>query len=232
MQISAKIVLLTFGVAGCALHLPAQQQETRLPPYIAAPDDDFSRPPDIPQHQGEVVYSDGQLKVVADNSSLEQLLNEIGSTIGMKIDGQVGEERVFGEYGPGDPTLVVAELLSGAGRNMLLREDSSHHPRELILTPRSGGPSPPQPHGNEPEPRENQEAQENDQQDAPPQPSYHMNPRTPITPVQPGAPVSSDGFPTPPQPASTNTQQAPNGPKTPQQVYDQLMQMENRNAPK
>lgn len=65
----------------------------------------------------------------------------------MKLEGlQVGDQRIFGSYGPGAPRDVLSELLNGSGYNvMMLGETPSGAPRELTLTARAGeapGPSP------------------------------------------------------------------------------------------
>jgi hypothetical protein len=96
-------------------------------------------------HAAQVGYSHGQLVVDADNSSLNQILHEIARVTGMKITGSVADGRVFGKYGPGAPTGILESLLDGAGVNVLLRETATGAPAELILTPRNGPPTPPNP---------------------------------------------------------------------------------------
>jgi hypothetical protein len=96
-------------------------------------------------HRAKVVFSEGQLSIVADNSSLNQILRDISRQTGMKITGGVTEQRVFGKYGPGSPSVILATLIDGTGSNMLLRYGPSHVPVELVLTPRMGGDPPPSP---------------------------------------------------------------------------------------
>jgi hypothetical protein len=93
----------------------------------------------------EVVYAHGLLQVAADDSSLNQILRTISRQTGMKITGGVADQRVYGMYGPGVPAAILAKLLDGAGSNMLLRQTAADAPMELVLTPRLGGPTPPQP---------------------------------------------------------------------------------------
>jgi hypothetical protein len=93
----------------------------------------------------DVNYSNGQIEINADNSSLNQILREISRLSGMKITGNIPEERVFGKYGPASPTKILETLLDGAGINMLLLETASGTPANLILTARVGGASPPNP---------------------------------------------------------------------------------------
>ena len=101
--------------------------------------------PSPPPHRATVTYAAGLLDVRADNSSLNQILRAIGNLTGMKITGGVTDERVFGNYGPAEPSTILATLLDGTGSNMLLRESADNAPAELILTPRNGGPTPPNP---------------------------------------------------------------------------------------
>ena len=85
------------------------------------------------------------LSVNASNSSLNQILRDIAKATGMKITGGVRDERVFGHYGPATPADILATLIDGNYTNLLLRQASDEAPTELILTPRSGGVTPPNP---------------------------------------------------------------------------------------
>lgn len=178
--------------------------------------------------RAEVSFTHGQLAVKADNSSLNLILREIGRQTGIKITGGVTEERVFGSYGPGTPDTVLATLLDGAGSNMLLIASEGSAPGELILTPRLGGPTPPNP---------NAKGFDDDSGD-------DDTPRTP-TPrgvtlfggAQPSAPQveapqqQPNAFPPVTQPSpdtgigNPTTPQSPNGVKSPQEIYQQLQQM-------
>ncbi len=97
------------------------------------------------RHRARITYAGGLLDVRADNSSLNGILRDIAQATGMKVTGGVNDQRVFGNYGPAEPATVLATLLDGTGTNMLLRETADNGPRELILTPRTGGVTPPNP---------------------------------------------------------------------------------------
>jgi hypothetical protein len=191
-------------------------------------------------HRAQIVYALGQLQVVADNSSLNQILRDIAQQTGMKITGGVVDQRVFGKYGPGAPAEILATLLNGTGSNMLLRESPTHAPVELILTPRNGGPTPPSPSASglddqTPSSNEmsagqpvtpNQTAQ-SAQQPASPQsqgdpPGLIRQPG--MVPIYgPGAAAAVAA------PPSTNSNpQSPNGVLTPQQIYQQLQQLQSQ----
>ena len=153
-----------------------------------------------PARDAQIVFSDGSLSIHADNSSLAAILHQVASNSGMKIEGLGGDERVFGNFGPGIPRDVIADLLAGTAYNQLLLGDLSNGaPRELILTPttRGGTPAPspaPQASANVDDGNNEPEAAE-----APPPP--------------------------PPEQSAGSTQQAPAGVRTAQQLFEQLQQM-------
>jgi hypothetical protein len=95
--------------------------------------------------RAQVTFVDPQLDVRADNSSLNQILRAISRATGLKITGGVVDQRVFGNYGPASTSSVLATLLDGTGTNILLLEGDASTPPELVLTPRGGGPTPPNP---------------------------------------------------------------------------------------
>ena len=103
------------------------------------------RPSQLPPNHAQVTFTNGVLSVSANNSSLNQILRQIAADTGMKITGGVNDERVFGNYGPADPAQVLNSLLDGTGSNVLLVQRDDASLAELILTPRNGGPTPPNP---------------------------------------------------------------------------------------
>lgn len=97
---------------------------------------------DLPAKPATVTLSDGRLTIAADNSSLGDILKQIAQQGGMSIDGLQGESRVFGDYGPGNPRAVLAELLADTGYNfVMLGANASGTPRKLDLMPQSGSAS-------------------------------------------------------------------------------------------
>lgn len=90
----------------------------------------------------------GMLTINADNSELRQVLQDISRESGMAIQGSIRDVRIFGNYGPGEPSAVLTELLAGQGYNILMIGGGRQGaPRQLLLTDRSTGPTlpPPQP---------------------------------------------------------------------------------------
>ncbi len=184
------------------------------PPSPQAP----LRPSQIPPNRAQITYTNGSLFVSANNSSLNQILRQISTNTGMKITGGVADERVFGNYGPADPAEVLTSLLDGTAANIILVQRDDASLAELILTPRNGGPTPPNPRAaafdDRPEQQRNFSAQPNPPSE--PAPSPQINPIAP--PVDPATTAT-------PAPASTAQPESPNGVKTPQQIYEQLQRM-------
>lgn len=195
--------------------------------------------------QAVVEYTGGMLRVAANNSSLNQILREIGRLTGMKITGGVTEDRVYGTYGPAPASKVLTSLLDGTTANVMIVENGADGPAELILTARKGGPTPPNPNAvvdSEPQmvrggpsgpPRGEYVPPRADGtwnrpangpgngtgngpgNGAPPDGSAPAMVNTDNPPAVPAASTSSDGS----QP------QSPNGVSTPQQIYEQLQKL-------
>ena len=228
---TATLVFVLLGAAagayGQALPPTAPTQPAAASAAAAA---QASQPTQHAVRQAQVTYTAGRLQVNADDCSLNQILREIGHVTGMKITGGVAEERVFGSYGPADPSTVLSALLNGTSSNMMLRFDSARRPEELVLTPRQGGVTPPNPNASRYASRQDDlppERRFGRPQSTDPQvpPASAQNPVTPAPPPGTGLPV------TPAPDASTTTQQSPNGVKTPQEIYDQLMKMQQQKPP-
>ena len=182
---------------------PAAQPTVVPAPALPPPPTPLQMPPG----RAKVTYSADRLEVAADNSSLNQILRQISQVTGTKLTGSVNDDRVYGTYGPASISAVLTSLLSGSGSNMLFVQGDSHTPSDLILTPRTGGPTPP----STPSSSSEDDTAQPDVA-APPVPAFQPQP------IQ--QPARTPGVSTDPnQPA------APNGTKTPQQIYDQLQRM-------
>ena len=216
---------------------PARPTDSSLPatqPTIPTPTPAATVPtfvaPKTPTHRARVTFLAGQLTIVADNSSLNQILREISRTTGMTIAGGVSEDRVYGTYGPADTGTVLSELLTGSGTNFLLRESSPSAPRELVLTTRQGGATLPTPASMHSEDDDRDLADIPPQQTVPTTPRPQATPAAPALAAQPGIPSTAPSVPSTQTVANPTTDQSPNGVKTPQQIYDQLMKMQQKSA--
>ena len=102
-----------------------------------------SAPPSTKPRTAQVQFANGLLDVRADDSSLQQILRSIARRTGMKITGGVADQRVYGNYGPAPASTILATLLDGTGVNMLLQSTPDAVPEVLVLTPQTGGVTPP-----------------------------------------------------------------------------------------
>lgn len=192
-------------------------------------------------HRAEVTFSAGLLTVSATNASLNQLLRETARQTGMHISGSVAEDRVFGTYGPARPSAVLSILLDGTGSNILLLDATSTAPARLVLTPRTGSASPPNPNARN---QSDQDADSDTFLSSQPSPQVRR-PSAPTAsqPVVEGQTTSTTqpvifppiGTTTVPA-ASTTTPANPddpaaNGPKTPQQIFEQLQRLRQQATP-
>lgn len=152
-----------------------------------------------------VVWNADGLRINASNSSLQQILREVSTETGSRIEGPVPDQRVYGNYGPGQARDVLSEILQGSGYNVILAGDiGKGAPREIVLTPRpAGGPNAQNAGMNRPQ---------QDTDDEAPEPPEEQ-PQQPVQPQQmPGRP----GF-------------GPNGPiRTPQQIMEEMQQRQQQ----
>ena len=162
------------------------------PPPTVAPSL-FEQPP----APATVTASKNELTVKADNSSLTQILHQVSSATGMRLDGLGGDERVFGSFGPGAPRDVLTTLLNGTSYNIVMVGDLPNGaPRELVLSSRAAGDGSAQPAANaNPNPAQNgnedssdDSGNSDDSDDTPPPMQYTPPSIAPATPSTPQAP--------------------------------------------
>lgn len=207
-QHSAMPCLVTMAfLAYCACSFGQAQ-----PPAAASP----AKPPvaaqpatapsllDHPAKPAKVTLVSGNLTIDANNSTLTDILQQVSSAGGMKIEGLhegSADQRIFGSYGPGKPRDVLTSLLNGSGYNFLMvGQTSSGAPRQLALTarPTGGVPNPP--------PQSAISTREAYEESVAPPTRYPQEPETPSV--------------TPPVPARGQS-----GIRTPQEILQQLQTM-------
>ena len=87
-----------------------------------------------------VTWNSQGLSIQATNSSLRQILEDVATATGAKLEGTVSEQRIFGVYGPGQARDVIIQLLQGSGYNVLMIGDQGRGaPSRILLTARSAG---------------------------------------------------------------------------------------------
>ena len=83
-------------------------------PAPATPEQSPSSPP-------QVTFQNGQLTIIATNSTMADVLNGVRQKTGAVVDmPAVSSERVVGRFGPGAPRDVMAQLLNGSHYDYVL----------------------------------------------------------------------------------------------------------------
>jgi len=162
-----------------------------------------------------VTWDSSGLKIEANNSSLHDILNEVSADTGAKVEGMGADERVFGEYGPGDARDVISQLLHGSVYNVLMIGDQgAGTPRQIVLSTRGSGGN--QPHANLPVTEDQPDEDVSDQSDENDQSGQQplINGRLPMQLVPQGPPGVPQG--------------PPGAPRTPQQVLQELQERQQQ----
>jgi hypothetical protein len=121
-----------------------------------------------PAAQASVVWDSHGLKIDAANSSLQQILKEVATDTGVKVDGLSTDERVFGTYGPGQARDVLSQLLQGSGYNvMMVGDQGGGTPRQVLLSTRQAATNQPAARSN-PTSNDDDEVEEQPQAQEPP----------------------------------------------------------------
>ena len=105
------------------------------PPPTPTPEQSPSQPP-------TVTYENGQLAIVAPNSTLSDILHAVHNQTGANIDIPPGaNERVVSSFGPGPARDVLTSLLNGSHFNYVMvgTVADPNAVAQVILTPRAGG---------------------------------------------------------------------------------------------
>jgi len=211
-------------------HRPKSQKaapKAAAPQPQAAAAGQASAPPELTPEQGpssppEVNFQDGKLTILAKNSTMGDVLNAVRQKTGASVDmPTVSSERVVGQFGPGAPRDVIAQLLNGSHYDYVL-VGSPADPgalKAIVLTAKASGP---EPVAHEPQPNNN--------------PADQQNLQT-VPEVESGAAedsssdaVSQDAQPTEDEPAAEQPDQQQNAPavKTPEQLLRELQQQQQQ----
>jgi hypothetical protein len=126
--------------------------KTAPPPVETHPPD--PPPPDWPVNDeakpASVAWNGRDLSIAASNSSLQQILHDVSTATGVKVEGLSTsgphDQRIYGSYGPAPARDVLSQLLDGSGYNVIMVGDRGEGtPRELVLTAQIGNAKTPAP---------------------------------------------------------------------------------------
>ncbi|HEY7352564.1 MAG TPA: hypothetical protein VH596_07320 [Terriglobales bacterium] len=164
------ILVCTVASASGALQHTAKSQKTPVKPSpsqakpATAPQPSApaeATPEHGPSSPPEVDFRGGRLTIVAKNSTMNDVLNAVRQKTGAAIDMPPGSgERVVGQFGPGAPRDVIAQLLNGSHFDYVLLGAPADPGalKKIVLMAKASGPEPaPQP----PPPQEDQSSNEN-----------------------------------------------------------------------
>jgi hypothetical protein len=119
---------------------PAAPAAQAAPAPVASPVPEAPHWP-INDHavHAKVSWDSRGLSIDAANSSLLQILRDVTTATGVKVEGVNADERIFGAYGPGPARDVLSQLLQGSGYNVLMIGDQGQGtPRQILLSSRNG----------------------------------------------------------------------------------------------
>lgn len=120
-----------------------------------------------PANPPRVSYAGNQLTVVADNSSLTDILSAVEKATGARVEGaQPDSERVFGQFGPGTPRQVLNLLLTGSHYDFILTGaiDDPGGVQRIMLSQHGGSPVGISEASNKAEARQNRPAPQEDEE--------------------------------------------------------------------
>lgn len=137
-------------------------------------------PPDWPVNDkavpASVDWNGRVLSVSATNSSLQQILSDVATATGVKVEGIPSDQRVYGSFGPAPARDVLSQLLDGSGYNVLMIGDRGEGtPRTLVLTVKNTSAAP-NPGIAQARPNAEEEAPEEPEPIEQPDPALHRSP--------------------------------------------------------
>ncbi|MDP9268977.1 MAG: hypothetical protein M3P27_11730 [Acidobacteriota bacterium] len=179
-------------------------------------------PQQLPPTRPTVSYRNGQLSILANNSTMADVLNSVREQTGAQFDmtGVSSTDRVYAKLGPGAPKDVLAALFEGSRFNFAILGSATDPAAvaRVVLMPRAGGATTAsqsypvvttQPGGRLPA-----QAQPEEQGDE------EMPPEE--------APAEEVQQPEPVRPEQQQQQQNPGQVKTPEQLLQELQQMQQQ----
>jgi hypothetical protein len=169
-----------------------------------------------------VSYNDNKLTVIANNSTVQDVINAIHGATGTKfeVNGGPTQERLFGQFGPGPVNSVLEQILRGSGFNYILvssRQSPQQVQTAMLMAKSNEASTPavarqPQP---QPEPQQPEQGNADQPPDNPPEEEQPQQPEPPPAPeIQQPNPQAA--------PQSGEQQQ----PKTPEQLLQELQRLQ------
>ena len=149
---SILISLLVLNAPSAAQQQPTHKRAAKAakkvvpePPAPPAPPPPPPTPEQMPSVPPQVHYSQGQLTIVAENSTLADILRDVRKQTGAVVEiPPNATERVVVHLGPGPARDVLATLLNGSHFNYVMLGSAAHPDSvdKIILTSKTGAAPP------------------------------------------------------------------------------------------
>ena len=186
-------------------------------------------PPTAPQ----VSYNNAQLTIIAQNATLSQVLRSVQSLTGASVEMPSGasNERVVGQFGPGEPRDVLNALLNGSKFNYIILGVNGNPgavQKVILTTARPASAVNTAQNNPVQQPEEPQEEESYNEPEPPPGP---QPPQIRHRPNMPGRMPETFNQQRPqPQPTADNSGDNPQSPaaKSPEQLLQELQQMQQQ----
>jgi hypothetical protein len=177
----------------------------------------------MPATPPKVAMNGGELSIVADNSTLGDVLNAVKRVTGasLEVPGSVGAERIAVNLGPGQPQQVLQQLFAGSRFDYIILGSPSNASAvdKIILTARGAAAGAPNTAGNQP-PREASQPQlspdqgDDDEASQQPEPPPQQQEEAQPQQIGPGGEAAA--------------QENNNQPKSPEQLLQELQRMQQQ----
>jgi hypothetical protein len=204
---------------------PVQQPEIQ-PTEVQQPP---PTPEEMPAQPPKVSFTGGQLSIIADNSTLGDVLNAVKKLTGASVDmpGSATNERVAVALGPGTPEVVLQQLFAGSKFDYIILGSPTNPAAvdKIILSQRGTGAIGPANNVAYPPPRQSYQP--------PPPPDQNDDevseqPEPPEAPEQPEQQEQAQPQPTIGPGGEAAAQENNNQPKTPEQLLQELQRMQQQ----
>jgi hypothetical protein len=145
------IVMLLGSTLGAGVVTPrkgAPKQVVAAPvqPQVQTPPPPPPTPEQMPASPPQVAMTRGLLTIVADNSTMGEILNAVRKVTGaaLEIPSAANSERVAAHLGPGTPRDVLHDLFTGSKFDYILvgNPENQDAVQRIILTARAGSTTP------------------------------------------------------------------------------------------
>ena len=148
VAVLGSLAVVFLAPVGAAKKLPAGPQSAVQNPQVGEPQEPNTQPQSrlltaehVATKPPQVTYEGGQLTIIAENSSLADVMSALRAAIGADIDlpTSSASQRIWVRLGPGPARTVLRDLLENTELNFVIQasENDEDGIRSVVLTARS-----------------------------------------------------------------------------------------------